>query len=194
MPYNETSKTSIVSEMDRVEEEMNAVTQPNRVTSDAILPSGQNAEIVDFIERLRQRGRDIAAPTARLVDAEGNGADITDDLFSILVQVAAALKDGLAVTVAPHHLTLSTQEAADLLGVSRNTLVRLLESGAIPFDKPSRHRKVRLQDLLEYRARQRVAAAQALDDMVADAQRLGLYDTDPAEVAEALHAVRGKDA
>ena len=58
-------------------------------------------------------------------------------------------KAGLAVTLAPHHLTLSTQEAADLLRILSTTLVRLLESGVIPFDKPSRHRKVRLADLLE---------------------------------------------
>jgi excisionase family DNA binding protein len=65
----------------------------------------------------------------------------------VLLQVAAAMKAGLAVTVAPHHLTLSTQEAADLLRISRTTLVRLLETGAIPFEKPSRHRKVRLHGL-----------------------------------------------
>jgi excisionase family DNA binding protein len=70
-------------------------------------------------------------------------------------EIIDVLKAGLAVTVAPHHLTLSTQEVADLLRISRTTLVRLLETGAIPFEKPSRHRKVRLDDLLEYHRRQR---------------------------------------
>jgi len=96
------------------------------------------------------------------------------------------MKAGLAVTVAPHHLMLSTQEAADLLRISRTTLVRLLEAAVIPFDKPGRHRKVRLDDLLEYRRRQRSQAEIALADMVADTERLGLYDADPAEVAAAL--------
>jgi hypothetical protein len=58
-------------------------------------------------------------------------------MFQVLLQVAKAMQAGLAVTVAPHHLTLSTQEAADLLRISRTTLVRLLETGVIPFDKPS---------------------------------------------------------
>jgi len=80
------------------------------------------------------------------------------------------MKAGLAVTVAPHHLLLSTREAADLLRVSRTTLARLLETGAIPFEKPSRHRKVRLDDLLEYRRRQRSAAELALADMIADTE------------------------
>ena len=94
------------------------------------------------------------------------------------------------MTVAPHQVTLSTQEAADLLRVSRTTLVRLLESGAIPFEKPSRHRKVRLNDLLEYRRQQRSHAELAFADMVADTERLGLYDADPVEVRAALKAAR----
>jgi excisionase family DNA binding protein len=115
-------------------------------------------------------------------------------MFEVLLQVAAAMKAGLAVTVSPHHLTLSTQEAADLLRISRTTLVRLLEAGAIPFDKPSRHRKVRLDDLLEYRRRQRSQAELAFADMVTDTERLGLYDADPAEVKAALAAARKKPA
>ena len=162
--------------------------------SGAILPSDEQAEVIDFIEKLRARGRDAAEPTARIVDADGVGVPIPGPMFDVLVQVANSLKAGLAVTVAPQHMMLSTQEAADLLRVSRTTLVRLLETGVIPFDKPSRHRKVRLQDLLQYRARQRVAAEQALDDMTADAQRLGLYDVDPAEMDEAVRSARGKNA
>ena len=142
----------------------------------AVLPSNDQTEVIDFIERLRDRGRGVAPSTARIVDGDGLGVAIPASMFDVLAEVAEALKAGLAVTVAPHHLVLSTQEAADLLHVSRTTLVRLLETGTIPFDKPSRHRKVRLADLLDYRERQRRAASDALDDMVADAQRLGLYD------------------
>ena len=131
-------------------------------------------------------------PTARIVDADGLGVPIPDSMSTILVQVAEALKAGLAVTVAPHHLTLSTQEAADLLRISRTTLVRLLETGAIPFDKPSRHRKVRLQDLIEYPSVSVRRPHRRWTTMVADAERLDLYDADPAAVSAALRAARGK--
>jgi excisionase family DNA binding protein len=130
---------------------------------------------------------------------DGRSVELPEQMFEVLLQVAAAMKAGLAVTVAPHHLTLSTQEAADLLRISRATLVRLLEAGAIPFEKPSRHRKVRLDDLLEYRRRQRhqaelaLALADMVADMVADTERLGLYDVDPDEVKTAVKGIRTTD-
>jgi excisionase family DNA binding protein len=77
--------------------------------------------------------------------------------------------------VAPHQTVLSTSEAAQLLGVSRPTLVRLLESGEIPFDKPSRHRRIRLADLLAFQQRSRRRRASLLDQMVADAEEAGVY-------------------
>lgn len=66
------------------------------------------------------------------------------------------------------------------------------ETGAIPFENASRHRRVRLDDLLEYRRRQRSAADLALADMIADTERLGLYDADPEDVKAALKATRKK--
>jgi excisionase family DNA binding protein len=154
------------------------------------LPREDDAEIVDFLSALRDRGRLPADPRPRLTGPDGQSVELPESMFQVLMQVAAAMKVGLAVTVAPHHRTLSTQEAADLLRISRTTLVRLLETGVIPFDKPSRHRKVRLDDLLEYRRRQRSQAELAFEDMVADTERLGLYDADPALVKAALKAAR----
>jgi len=160
------------------------------VEDETYLPHQGDAEIVDFLSALRDRGRQPADPLPRLIGPDGRSVELPESMFQVLLQVAAAMKAGLAVTVAPHHLTLSTQEAADLLRISRTTLVRLLEAGVIPFDKPSRHRKVRLDDLLEYRRRQRSQAELAFADMVADTERLGLYDSDPAQVKEALKAAR----
>jgi excisionase family DNA binding protein len=156
------------------------------------LPRGDTAEVIDFLRALRERGREPADVRPRLTGPDGRGVELPEPMFEVLLQVAVAMQAGLAVTVAPQHLTLSTQEAADLLHISRTTLVRLLENGAIPFEKPSRHRKVRLDDLMEYRRRQRSQAELAFADMIADTERLGLYEADPAEVKAALKAARGK--
>lgn len=83
-------------------------------------------------------------------------------------------------------MVLSTSEAADIVGVSRPTLVRLLESGEIPFEQPGRHRRVRLADVLAYRERARRQRSAALDQMVADAEDARLYDVPGAVPFERL--------
>jgi excisionase family DNA binding protein len=51
------------------------------------------------------------------------------------------MREGKAITLVPRTQRLTTQEAADFLGISRPTLVKLLEDGKIPFDQPGRHRR-----------------------------------------------------
>jgi|HubBroStandDraft_1064217.scaffolds.fasta_scaffold147926_2 excisionase family DNA binding protein len=169
---------------------MTATARNEPLRDQTYLPREGDAEILDFLSALRERGRQQADPRPRLTAPDGKSIELSESMFEVLLQVAAAMNAGLAVTVAPQRLTLTTQEAADLLRISRTTLVRLLETGAIPFDKPSSHRKVRLDDLLEYRRRQRSQAEQAFAEMIADTERLGLYDADPAEVKAALKAAR----
>lgn len=147
-------------------------------------------DVLDLVSALTERGRHVAGPRARLVLDDDQEIPLPEPFVEVLTQVASAMSAGLAVTVAPQHLSLSTQEAADLLGVSRMTIVRLLESGQIPFDRPGRHRRIRLNDLLEHRRRQRHLAETALADMVADTERLGLYDTNQETVHEILRQAR----
>jgi len=117
--------------------------------------------------------------------------ELPPGMADVLVRVAQAMQQGLAVTVAPQNTRLTTQEAADMLGISRSTLVRMLDAGEIPFEKIRRHRRLYLSDVLEFQKRQRRAADEALSDMVADAQAMGAYDDDPAQVREALAADTG---
>lgn len=111
-----------------------------------------------------------------LIAADGSRIELPDELYEVLHAVVTALAEGLAITVAPTHTVLTTSEAADLLGVSRPTLVRLLEAGEIPYERPGRHRRVRLDDVLAYQQRAQRARAAGLDTMVRDAEDSGLYD------------------
>jgi excisionase family DNA binding protein len=169
---------------------MAPIADGDSISDETYLPREDDAEIIDFLSALGDHGRRPADVRLRLVGPDGESVELPESMFKVLLRVATAMKAGLAVTVAPHHLMLSTQEAANLLRISRTTLVRLLETGAIPFEQPSRHRRIRLDDLLEYRRHQRSRAELALAEMVADAERLGLYDVDPAEVRAALKAAR----
>jgi excisionase family DNA binding protein len=127
-----------------------------------------------------------AAGRATLIGPDGTRLELPGEVFELLRVVVATLAQGLAITVAPHHTVLSTSEAAQLLGVSRPTLVRLLESGEIPYDRPGRHRRVRLADLLAYQQRSHRRRSALLDQMVADSEEAGLYDLPADESFERL--------
>jgi excisionase family DNA binding protein len=97
-----------------------------------------------------------AQPDSPLVVRVGRrSAAVPAELAAALREAVIALSHGEAVTLTPHEALLTTQEAAEVLGVSRPTMVRLLESGALPFTKPGTHRRVRLEDVLDYAERQR---------------------------------------
>lgn len=89
--------------------------------------------------------------TVITVEVEGERLIVPDILLPLITEAIGSLAEGKAVRVEPGNLVLSTQEAADLLGVSRPTLVRILDAGAIPFSTPTgTHRRVKRADVLAY--------------------------------------------
>lgn len=103
-----------------------------------------------------------------LVAADGQRYELSQELRNVLVYASHALSEGRAVSLEPRHSVLSTQEAAGFLGISRPTLVKLLETGEIAFMKPGRHRRVKLEDLLAYQQRVRRNRRAVLDEMAAE--------------------------
>ncbi|PPK67954.1 helix-turn-helix domain-containing protein [Actinokineospora auranticolor] len=137
-----------------------------------VLPPASPEVLSPWVRALTQS----SGRTATLTAPDGTALEFPAEIFDILRDVVVAMSQGLAITVAPQHTVLTTSEAAHLLGVSRPTLVRLLEAGDIPFEQPNRHRRVRLADVLAYQERARRARASGLDGMVRSGEDGGLYD------------------
>jgi excisionase family DNA binding protein len=114
--------------------------------------------------------------TMTLTSASGQVVELPGGLFDIVRQVAEILASGRGVTVAPQDTQLTTQEAADFLGVSRPTLVKLLTEQSIPYDTVGRHRRVMLKDLMEYQARSRAERQTALRQLARKNQESGMLD------------------
>ncbi|WP_371229701.1 helix-turn-helix domain-containing protein [Pseudomonas sp. QE6] len=92
----------------------------------------------------------------------------------LLADVMNEIASGNAVKVVPIHAQLTTQEAADLLNVSRPHLVKLLEAGVIPHTRAGRHRRVKLADLIAFKQAREKSSQAAMDQLAAEAQTLGL--------------------
>jgi len=84
-------------------------------------------------------------------------------VYEVLRAVVGAMQQGLAVTVAPQTQALTSQQAADLLGVSRPTLIKVLDEGRLPFERVGAHRRILLRDVLTFLGQRRAAQYAALE-------------------------------
>lgn len=143
---------------------------PPEGNSEVVFPPEDLDELLDLSHFL-----DGHTEPGLLLGADGEQVPLPIEVYRVLRQVAEVMRQGKAITVAPRGLVLTTQEAADFLGVSRPTLVKVLDDGAIPFERPNRHRRIRLADLLAYQERRRTERRVALNALTDEAQQADLW-------------------
>lgn len=104
---------------------------------------------------------------AKLVDPHGHSVELPAPLFEVLTSIADHLRRGNGVVVMPAHKLLTSNEAAEILNMSRPHLIKLLDEKVIPFEYVGTHRRVRLSDVLVYQEGRNAARESALAEMVA---------------------------
>jgi excisionase family DNA binding protein len=121
-------------------------------------------------------GAFIRKDTPCLIGPDGRKFQLPEPLFRILLQAIPILLTGDRVQIAPVQKELTTQEAADLLNVSRPYLVRLLNDGKIAFHRVGTHRRVKFGDVMRYKAAQFEARKKELQNIIELSEELDLYD------------------
>lgn len=140
-----------------VEREVQAAVQGQRILTAFLATNFETQSIQIFDDQ--NRAHQVELPTSAL---------------RLLVDVLAELAGGNAVQVVPVHAELTTQEAADLLNVSRPYVVKLLEEGALPFHRTGKHRRVRFADLMQFKAEREQASEGAMKELAQQSQELNM--------------------
>ncbi|MCB1665446.1 MAG: helix-turn-helix domain-containing protein [Pseudomonadales bacterium] len=140
------------------------------------LPTPVEVEQAKVSSRTLSKYADVDRVQLSLRGSNGESDDLVlpGQTLQILLNVLSEMSKGNAISLIPHHQEVSTQEAANLLNVSRPFLVGLLEKGDIPFRKVGAHRRVLLTDVLAYKEETEQMRTQALDELAALSQEEGM--------------------
>jgi excisionase family DNA binding protein len=137
---------------------------------DAISVEPQDPAALRSISRLLRHG------SPDLVDSNGEHATLPAQIYDLLRDIVQNLENGRSLVLLPEDRQLTTQRAAELLGMSRPYLIRLLDAGEMRYHLVGKHRRIALRDVLAYAKRRAEGRRTALNTMARDAFEAGLYD------------------
>ncbi|MHB8659893.1 MAG: helix-turn-helix domain-containing protein [Solirubrobacteraceae bacterium] len=104
-------------------------------------------------------------PPYVVVGADGHHIELPASALEALRKVVEAMSRGESVTVIPHDKQLTSQEAGEVLSVSRPHLIKLLDRGELPFHRVGTHRRIKIEDVLAYRERRDAERRAALAEL-----------------------------
>jgi excisionase family DNA binding protein len=140
-------------------------------------PPDQRAEVAAIFRLLDRAGHVRKQRSAcKLVGPSGEAISIPESVFYVLERVAEVMARGDSITVVPVGQEMTTQQAGDMLNVSRQYLVRLLNEGHISYTKTGKHRRVRIEDVLAFKEQRDRERKAGLDELTRMSEEFGGYD------------------
>ncbi|MEH1850926.1 MAG: helix-turn-helix domain-containing protein [Nostoc sp.] len=139
---------------------------------DSVISPRLEAQSIKELERILS----VKDFQAKLVGANGEKINIPEPIYQVLLQVVHAMASGKAISIIPQQQELTTQQAAEFINVSRPYLIKLLEQGEIPHIKVGSHRRVRFDDLMNYKQQRDVKRDQLLTELTQMSQEAGFYE------------------
>jgi excisionase family DNA binding protein len=131
-----------------------------------VLPVGGTPPNPHELRRLANRS--LRGRRLRLVIDDDEPVDLPPILGEALAEVISILDRGRPVSITPQQVELTTGQAADLLGVTRPTVVKLMEDGILPFTRPNSSRRITLHDVLAYKQQRSNIRRRTLVELTAD--------------------------
>jgi excisionase family DNA binding protein len=138
------------------------------------ISEGDQKQVLELYQKI-QRSR------ARLVGPDGRTQSLPVSLYEFLVKLIADLCEGQSVAIVQNDAQLTTVEAARMLGVSRQFLIKVLERDEVPHHMVGTHRRIYVRDLLAYKAKRDSKRRQILNDLTREEAEDGLYDLEPLD-------------
>ena len=108
------------------------------------------------------------------LNIEGEKFELPQSAVKLICEILNQIAEGNALTLIPKHANLTTQEAADLLNVSRPFFVKLLKAGEIPYQKIGNRRRVLADDVIKYKQKTIKSRTKVLQELVDQAQDLDM--------------------
>lgn len=141
--------------------------------SNVPIQPGDQQEVFDLYDKLQHHH-------AHWIGPDGEQRGVPASLHSFLLELLDALASRKSVLILRDQAALSTIQASDLLGVSRQFFMGLLEKGEIPFHLVGTHHRVYARDLFRYKLQRDARRAKAIRDLAKAEHKEGLYDRMPA--------------
>jgi len=144
------------------------------VLDEAVAPSEEDTKLARESSRrlsrfLKQDRLTLQLPTT---DRETESIELPRPVVGLLMRILTEMAEGNAVTLMPIHAELTTQQAAAILGVSRPFLTKQMKENKIPYRRIGTHRRVRFEDLMNYKNGIDADRAKVLEQLAAQAQEL----------------------